>query len=285
MNLNLLSVDLEDWYTSAYLRDYVSKEECSPRIVESTVAILDLFNSKNVKATFFVLGTIAEKEPELIRRISSNSHEIASHGYSHTPLWNLTPAEFKKEIRLANQILQDITGKKVIGYRAPYASLEHKTAWAITVLEEEGFKYDSSLFPMRTPIYGVSGNPLAVYRISRQDILKHTPEATLIEIPFTVLSLGPFKIPCTGGIYGRFLPTPILKLLLRQVVKSQPINFYFHPWESYSDIPRVAAPIYNRVVSYYNTSGYLAKIESVIGSFNFTSFEHFLTAREEERIV
>jgi len=123
MSLNLLSVDVEDWYTSAYLRDYISTQDCSPRIVESTLPILDLFNSNKVKATFFVLGTIAEKQPELIRRIASYGHEIASHGYGHTPLRNLTPREFKKEIRLTNQILETITGKKVLGFRAPYASL------------------------------------------------------------------------------------------------------------------------------------------------------------------
>jgi len=273
--INVISVDLEDWYTSAYLRDYVSEKQCVPAIHEATLPILELFRQENINATFFVLGSIAEKHPSLIKKIADSGHEIASHGFSHTPLWKQTPASFKNEIRKTNGVLENITGKKVKGYRAPYASLDLSTAWAINILEDEGFVYDSSIFPMRTPLYGVKNAPVSEYKISSKNILQHNPSAKIIEIPFSIYQFGFLKIPCTGGIYGRMLPYFILKLLLSKIEKNRPINFYFHPWETYRGIPRINVPFYNRLVSYYNIETYLEKIAKATRQFNFCSFEQY----------
>jgi peptidoglycan-N-acetylglucosamine deacetylase len=275
---HLISIDLEDWYTSAYLRDYVKPTQITPQIEQSTEAILNLFAATGVKATFFVLGDIAKKHRALVKRIASDDHEIASHGYSHTPLWDLTPEMFHTEIVETNKVLEDITGKKVKGFRAPYCSLQQNTAWMLDILESEGFTYDSSIFPMRTILYGVNNAPLGKYGITSQNILQHNPDARLTEIPFTLFSKGGVKIPCTGGVYGRVLPYAILKALLQSVSGSRSINFYFHPWEAYNQTPVIEAPLFNRFISYYNTGAYLRRVEKLLGRFSFTSFEDYLAS-------
>lgn len=282
---HLLSVDLEDWFTSAYLRHYVKPEECFWQIEESTLPILDLFDRKKVKTTFFVLGAIAEKHPQLIKEIARRGHEIASHGYNHTPLWQLSPAQFRHELQLTNKVLQDITGKKVLGYRAAYASLDEKTARIIDILEEEGFEYDSSIFPMKTILYGVNGAPHNTYRISSKNILQHTPGAKIIEIPFSVYRAGILKIPVTGGVYGRLIPGALLRFLLKQVAADRAVNFYFHPWETYSKTPRIKTPLFNRFISYYGAGSYLEKIETIIDEFNFVTFEQYLQLNAQQHSV
>ncbi len=276
----IISVDLEDWHDSAYLRDYVNEENKIDRIVPATENILNLFSKYKTKATFFTLGSIAEKYPELIKSINDEGHEIASHGYTHTPLWNQCSEEFRLDLQKTNKILEEITGKKVIGFRAPYASLNQQTAWMIDVLKSEGFKYDASMFPMKTPLYGVKNAPLNVYRISSDNILENDKESDLIEIPFTVYKNGLFTIPCTGGIYGRFLPLPVLRFLFARIGKKRNINFYFHPWETDKEIPRIKVPVKNRLISYYNTSSYLRKIEKLLVRYKFTSIEQYLSDKK-----
>ncbi len=272
---SIISVDLEDWDTSAYLRDYLKKNYACPKITESTYPIIDLFKEKGIRATFFVLGIIAEKYPKLVKDIFENGHEVASHGYSHTPLWGLDEKRFRNELKKTSLIIENITGKKPLGFRAPYASLDKKTSWAVDVLKEEKFKYDSSIFPMATPLYGAPAAPFGPYRISAANIYKNDFESKLIEIPFTVANYGIIKIPCTGGFYGRVIPFSLLKYLLRKVSKSRYINFYFHPWET-SSIPRIKAPLFNRFISYFNTDNYLGKIEKLLDLFNCICFEDYL---------
>jgi len=270
---HFLSVDLEDWFTSAYLRDYVGNQNPVSRILETSKQILDVFENNNIKATFFVLGSIVESNPDLIKIIHQNGHEIASHGYSHTPLWELNKNSFEEEIKKTNALISNITNKKVKGFRAPYASLDHSTAWMLDILEKYDFLYDSSIFPMRTPLYGCKDAPLASYKISSNNIIQHNSKAKLIEVPFSVYQCGIIKIPCTGGIYGRFLPSFILHQFLKSISKSRSINFYFHPWEIDKEIPKIKVPLYNTIVSYYNTKNYLNKINYLVKKYKFTSFE------------
>jgi peptidoglycan-N-acetylglucosamine deacetylase len=270
---NLISVDLEDWYTSAYLVDHVRDDQIVSRIEEATYPILRLFERKKIHATFFVLGSIAKKYPALIRDIAHAGHEIASHGYSHTPLWKLTPDSFREEIQKTNYIIEGILGHKPIGFRAPLASLDKRTAWAISVLEEEGFIYDSSIFPMATPLYGAPGAPMQMYKISAANLYHHEPQAKIFEVPFTVACWGHLKIPCTGGIYGRFLPYWFLKRLFQRARKNGPVNFYFHPWETYPEIPRLDVPFINKIISYGNVDSYLQKIEGLLDCAEYCSFK------------
>lgn len=280
MRTNIISVDVEDWFSSGHLRLFVSPEQCVSRIEHTVQPILRMLAEKEIKATFFVLGSVAKLKPGLIREVSMQGHEIASHGYEHIPLWQSGMDKTLKDIQLTNKILQDITGKKVKGFRAPYASLNKGTSWLISLLEAEGFEYDSSIFPMRTPLYGVSGAPETIYRISADNILQHNPNAKLIEIPFTVWRLGLLKIPCTGGIYGRFLPFSVLRFLLKRVERKRPVNFYFHPWETDPAMPVIDVPVKNKIVAYYNVSTYLKKIDRLAGSFEFTSFERYLATHK-----
>lgn len=270
-----ISVDLEDWDTSAYLRGHIAGSDNPPKILESTYPILEMFEKKNIKAAFFVLGIIAEKFPGLIQDISRKGHEIASHGYSHTPLWRLNRESFRGEVRKTNLIIENITGKKPLGFRAPYASLDKTTSWAVDILREEGFRYDSSIFPMATPLYGAPGAPNKAYRISAKNIYKDDPASEMVEVPFTIIGFGPVIIPCTGGFYGRVVPLPLLKYFFKIVNKDRPVNFYFHPWETFTGIPRIKAPFFNRFVSYFNVKHYLGKIEQLLDSCEFISFKEY----------
>lgn len=274
--MNFLSIDLEDWHTSAYLREYVNEANYTPRIEESTLLILNSLERLNIKATFFILGSIAKKYPVLIKKIAAHGHEIASHGFSHTPLWNLNPTLFATEILETNKILEDLTGEKILGFRAPYASLRQDTSWAIDVLKEANFRYDSSIFPMRTPLYGVKNAPTSLYKISSNNICKNDPQSKLLEIPFTIYKNKFLSIPCTGGIYARFLPEFFLIYLLQKIEKKQGLNFYFHPWEIDNQIPKIDVPIYNKIVSYYKINNHLAKIERISSRFQFQTFKSAL---------
>ena len=273
---HFLSIDLEDWHTSAFLRHHLPEGKPVSQIEESTMPILRLLKETKTYATFFVLGSIAKEHPALIKRIAEDGHEIASHGFSHTPLWELSPASFREELEETNGILEEISGRKVKGFRAPYCSLDQSTAWILPILEELGFEYDSSIFPMRTTLYGVKDAPTGIYRISRENILRHQAKSSLVEIPFTVASYKIGRIPCTGGIYGRILPYFILEYLLGQVSAKRPINFYFHPWEVYPNTFRIKVPLFNRFVSYYNTDDYLGRIRKLLGTYHFSSFERIL---------
>lgn len=275
-SVHLLSIDFEDWHTSAYLRHYVRPEAAIHQLDKSTPPILDLLAQMGVSATFFILGSAAKAHPALIKRIAAEGHEIASHGYSHTPLWALTPASFRAEVVLTNKLLQDLTGRSVKGFRAPYCSLQADTAWMLDILEDEGFVYDSSLFPLRTILYGVNGAPTTMYRIASHNILQETPSAKLLEIPFTVYKKWGITVPCTGGVYGRLWPLWALQWLLQQTARQQPLNFYFHPWEAYAHTPRINAPWFNQFISYYNAKHYLPRVRQLGKTFSFTSFEKFL---------
>lgn len=279
-----ISVDLEDWDTSAYLRHHIPNANMCPKILESTYPILDLFDRKGVKATFFVLGIIAEKYPGLIKDISLRGHEIASHGYDHTPLWNLDTVSFRLETMKTLTIIEGITGIRPVGFRAPYASLDKTTSWALDILREQGFLYDSSIFPMITPLYGAPGAPSKAYRISAKNIYEDDPDSEMIEVPFTVISFGPIKIPCTGGFYGRVIPLSVLKYFFKTINRDRPVNFYFHPWETFTGIPVIKVPFFNRFVSYFNVKCYLNKIEQLLGCFNVISLKEYAEMKKNSSL-
>jgi polysaccharide deacetylase family protein (PEP-CTERM system associated) len=269
-----ISIDVEDWYHSGHLKEFAPKSNQVKRISFTIDQILDLFEANNVIATFFVLGEIARENPTLINKIYSKGHEIASHGYSHTPLWHLSHLKAQEEISTTNKILSDIIGKEIKGYRAPHYSLDEKTSWLIDILEEEGFDYDSSIFPVKTPLHGINGANLSPYYICKSNLLNNTSTAKIIEFPLTVYKLGFLKIPCTGGIYGRYIPQWMLSLMLKNIAKDRLVNFYFHPWEIDKEIPQINVPFKNKMVAYYNVDSYLEKIESILNLMSWTSFEN-----------
>ena len=166
-NVNILQIDVEDWYSDLDIKDWESYED---RIVQSTNKLLSILKERNVQATFFVLGYVAEHFPELVEKIKDENHEIASHGYSHTPITRQTPSEFEEDLLKSIRILEKITGDKIAGYRAPQFTVVEKTSWAIDIMKKNGLEYDSSIFPVKTHLYGVPDAPLFPYHISSSSI-------------------------------------------------------------------------------------------------------------------
>jgi len=208
---NMLSVDVEDW----------RETNC----VSEVHYLLELFNKTCTKATFFVLRSVAEREPELIRRIDREGHEVASHGGTHEQLFNKTPQMFLEELRQAIDILSDVTGKKVLGYRAPHFSIFKGTYWALDILRELGIKYDSSIFPFAGRRYGTPGFPRHPVRICLE-------KGAIIEIPLSTVHLFRRNWPVSGGGYFRLLPYALIHRAVREVNGNGiPFVVYCHPYE------------------------------------------------------
>jgi polysaccharide deacetylase family protein (PEP-CTERM system associated) len=267
--INALCVDVEEWYCSEFLKGYLPTQ-LDDQIEESLDPLLDLLRKRGVRATFAILGRVAEGHPDAVRRISAGGHEIACHGYSHTMLQNLTQAQFRKEIETTVQLLYSVTGERPRGFRAPSFSLDNTTKWAIDILAEAGFEWDASVFPLRTILYGVPHAPLHIYRLSRVDVTSEDGESNLVEFPMTVLSLGRLRIPVAGGFYLRALPHWFLSWALRRVTQTRPAILYVHPWELLPGTPRIRhLPLLSRFVTYYGTRGALGKLDRLLQEFEF----------------
>lgn len=286
--LNALSIDLEDWYHPELVRKFVLEKE--DLIVESTMPLLKMLDSSDVKATFFVLGAIAEKHPELIREIHGRGHEIASHGYSHMPLHLLDEKNFENEMRRATKLLEAITGEKPIGFRAPSFSLEQSTKWALSVLEKLGYKYDSSILPSNVSklagLYGVSSAPANIYSPSKHDITKISQRANIqlsglgnftvsssegiIEFPVSVVELCKLRIPVAGGFYFRFFPLKFTEFAIKKKNKENvPVMAFLHPWETHTKTPRLKMSRLSSFVTYFNIEQTLPKLEELLKTFKF----------------
>ncbi|NOQ55325.1 MAG: DUF3473 domain-containing protein [Nanohaloarchaea archaeon] len=272
---NALSVDLEDWYHPELLK---TKERQRPQIKESVAPILNLLDKYNTKATFFVLGNVAENNPNLIKKIKAQGHEIASHGYNHKSLKQITAEEFEKDIMKSKNILKKITGEYPIGYRAPTFSIDNNTKWAIDILEKQGFLYDSSIFPTKTHLYGVPDAPLNPYYPSRDDISRERRDKKgIIEFPMTVLPLKFYNLPTSGGFYLRLLPNQIIKAGIKnRNKKGFPAMLYIHPWETYSKTPRIRHGLISDFINYHGIDYALDKLESLLTSFKFKPVKSIL---------
>jgi len=282
----ILTFDLEFWYNSEFLKKYLpnNQERLKDYVPEAIFPLLKLLKKFNIKATFFVLGKVAEKYPGIIKKIYSEGHEIASHGYSHKTLNSLDREEFEKEIILSVELLEKITGKRPIGFRAPDFTLSNKTKWVLEILEKYGFKYDSSIFPFRTPLYGSSKAPLRIYKISKEDVYKIDETSKIIEFPLTVYQKLKVRIPVAGGFYFRFIPFPIYKFFLKAIQKERPIVLYIHPHELYNFIPDIKAPFWKIKLKYWKVNKSLEKLERLLRSFKFTSVENYINENHYDEI-
>ena len=264
---NVLSVDVEDYFQVAALSETIKVEEWSqitPRVENNTRRLLDLFDKHEVKATHFILGWVAEKFPELVKEIDSRGHEVASHGYSHQLVYDQTPEVFRDETARSKDLLEDILGKPVNGYRAASYSITKKSLWALDILCEIGFKYDSSIFPIRHDRYGIPDAKLLPHRL-------RTPNGNqIIEFPLTTSSLFGMKLPAAGGGYFRLYPYALSKYLLTKVQKSnRPIVFYLHPWEIDSEQPRVKASALSTFRHYNNLHKCEQRLDRLLSEFSF----------------
>jgi len=269
---NLLTVDLEEWYHPEYVKNKTlfRKEE---RIQHSLKKTLDLLNQHNLKATFFVVGELVEKHPEIIESIREDDHEIAFHGYCHEPLWNLDAEALCAEIKKFNSLI----GEKCAGFRAPSFSLDNKTKWALKVLENSGYQYDSSLFPAKTPLYGVWNAPTTPYKLSHDNVTKKDENAKLWEFPLLVYKLKFIRVPVAGGFYMRFFSVNLVAKAIKKLnQQGVPAIIFFHNWELDPQTPRLKLGLYRYFVTYHKLKETSKKLEHLLSEFQFTSIKEYM---------
>lgn len=263
--INALSIDLEHWWCNEFLTDYLPKNK-EVQIIESLNPLLKLLDCYDVKATFFVLGEVAEEYPEVVEDIYERGHEIACHGYSHKTLYKLGKDGFEEEIIKSMKILSKY---KPVGFRAPSFSVNNNTGWAFDILEKYGFEYDSSIFPFKTELYGVPNAPLHPYRPSKIDVANNDPYGNIVEFPLTVMRYAGLNIPIAGGFYLRILPLWFLVRAIRKVNSERHAIIYIHPWELYPKTPRMNAPFKSRFIAYYGINSAFKKLENLVKEFRF----------------
>ena len=271
---NVLSVDVEDYFHVAALSQTIKVADwpnIPPRVVNNTRRLLDLFDRRNVKATHFVLGWVAERFPDLVSEIDARGHEVACHGYSHQLVYDQSPEVFHAETRKSKEILEDILGKPVSGYRAASYSITKKSLWALDILCELGFKYDSSIFPIHHDRYGIPDAEPLPHKLA-------TPNGSqIVEFPLTTSSLLGVKMPAAGGGYFRLYPYALSRFLLRRVQKERkPIVFYLHPWEIDYEQPRVKVSALSTFRHYNNLDKCEKRLEQLLTDFDFTTMEQSL---------
>jgi polysaccharide deacetylase family protein (PEP-CTERM system associated) len=270
--INAMTVDVEDYFQVAAFEPYIEKKQWDTlphRVENNTHRILDLFASKRIKATFFTLGWVAERYPELIKRIVAENHELACHGYAHRRVTDQTSEQFREDIAKAKKILEDIGGKQVKGYRAPTYSIGAKNLWALDVLLEEGFKYSSSIYPVKHDLYGMPEASRFMYEpIADQDFK---------EIPITTLKLGDKNWPCGGGGFFRFYPYALSKWAFQRVndKEQQSGIFYFHPWEIDPEQPRQQGlSLKAKTRHYLNLNRMEGRIKQLLADFQWDTMEN-----------
>ena len=241
--------------------------------------LLELLARHRTRATFFVLGWVAKRQPELIRAIAAAGHEIASHGWDHARVTAQTPLVFRESIRRTKELLEDLTGEEVWGFRAPSFSIVRGREWALDVLIEEGYRYDSSLFPVRRPGYGYAGASPDPHWLER-------PHGALLEIPPATLHWCGMRLPAAGGAYFRLLPYSVVQAALRQCERRNvPGTFYIHPWEVDPAQPRVAVPWLTRLRHYGGLRRTARQLRQLMTDFRFTAVRDTVVALSESRQV
>ena len=264
---NAISVDVEDWFQVGAFERVIAREDwngLAHRVERNTDAVLALFAESGVKATFFTLGWVAERHPALMRRIVNGGHEIASHGWDHLRVFTLTPDQFRDDIGRARKTIEDASGHKVTGYRAPSFSIDQRTPWAHEILAEQGYAYSSSVAPVVHDHYGWPEAPRFAFR--------PVAGSALIELPVTTAKLGKRTVAAGGGGFFRLLPYRFSSWAVRQVNRDEarPAIIYFHPWEIDPDQPRVAnAPLKSKLRHYSRLSAMAGKLKRLMGDFEW----------------
>lgn len=267
MTVNAMTVDVEDYFQVSAFEPYISRDEWAhipSRVEQNTHKILDLFAEHDTKATFFTLGWVAERYPQLIRRMVEEGHELASHGYSHVRVTQQTPEAFREDVIKTKQLLEDVSGIEVIGYRAASYSINKSNMWALDVLGETGHKYSSSIYPIKHDLYGIPDAPRFAYR--------PMGEEGILEIPITTLQMFGKKLPCGGGGFFRLYPYVFSRWALQHVNKTdgQSGMFYFHPWEIDPDQPRqTGISAKTRFRHYLNLERMEKRLSSLLQDFHW----------------
>jgi polysaccharide deacetylase family protein (PEP-CTERM system associated) len=267
MVVNMLTIDVEEHFHASVFEGTIARDRwdrLESRVSASTDRLLEMLERAGVRATFFVLGWVAERYPTLVRRIAVCGHEIASHGYAHGLIYNDTPEAFRDDLRKAKRAIETAAGVQVFGYRAPSYSVTARSLWALDVLIEEGYQYDASIFPIHHDRYGIAASPRHAYRIWRQ-------HGSLWEIPGSTVRIAGVNVPVAGGGYFRLLPYAWTKWGIDRVNRreGQPVVFYLHPWEIDDRQPRFPLPRLQRIRHYNNLGRTEARFEQLLADFRF----------------
>ena len=269
------TVDVEEYFQVSALAPHVRRADWDrlvSRVEDSVARLLDLLARYEARATFFVLGWVGERHPEMVKRIARAGHEIASHGWDHARVTELGPPEFRDSVRRTKGLLEDLTGCLVLGYRAPSFSIVPGREWALDILIEEGHRYDSSLFPVRRKGYGYPGGRADFHWLER-------PVGRIAEVPPSTLRWCGMRLPAGGGAYFRLLPYGLTRAALKQCERrGVPGTFYIHPWELDPGQPRLAVPWPTRVRHYGGLGRTARRLERLLGEFRFTAVRDTVAA-------
>lgn len=272
---------MEDYFHVAAFEKVVERRAWSdfvPRVEANTHLILDLLDEESTKGTFFVLGWVGERLPGLVRQIHSRGHEVGCHGFGHERIYIIGPEKFRADVRRSKSLLEDLAGEKIHGYRAPTFSITEKSIWALDILLEEGFTYDSSIFPIRHDNYGMRLENPFPHEIRRAG-------GTLREFPMSTVKLrlptGAVRVPVAGGGYLRLFPLWFIKHAIRRINTrdGQPAVLYFHPWEVDPGQPRINACLKSRLRHYVNLRGTFGKVRELLSTFRFAPMADVLGMR------
>lgn len=275
---HFFTVDVEEYFQVKALESAVSPEEWTSRpsrLAGSIDALLELLEQHNARGTFFVLGWIAKHRPEVVLAIAAAGHEIASHGFWHERVTSLSLQSFRDDVRSSKRALQDLIGAEVVGYRAPSFSIVPGCEWAFDVLVEEGYRYDSSLFPIRRHGYGYPGSPRAAHVIQRL-------AGRIAEFPLATTRILRYPVPAAGGGYLRQFPLAIIRRAFQEASeRGEPATFYIHPWEVDPDQPRLAVSALNRLRHYRGLGSTLARVDLMLTEFRFDTIASYLPHLDE----
>jgi polysaccharide deacetylase family protein (PEP-CTERM system associated) len=274
MVINAMSVDVEDYFHVSVFDGIVPRSQwdrMESRVCANTERLLDIFDEFSVRSTFFVLGWVCERHPDLIRAIARRGHELASHGYAHRLVYDQTPQAFREDVRRAKHLLEDATGCRVGGYRAPSYSITPRSLWAIDILIEEGYRYDASIFPIRHDRYGIPVSARHPYAIERSG-------GVVTEVPGSTVRVGPMNLPVAGGGYFRIVPYAWTRWGIGRLnrLEGKPAVFYLHPWEIDPDQPRLAAGWLGRFRHYRNLDKTQDRLRRLLRDFRFSPIQALL---------
>lgn len=267
-----MTIDFEDCLCNEFLLKHIPEsldlKVVQSQVIEATDRLLRLLDKYDTRATFFVLGKVADNCPEYVKMLHESGHEISSHGYSHTVLSKLGKDGFEEELDRSTHLIKSITREQPLGFRAPSFSLDQSTAWAYPLLKKYGYEYDSSIYPIKNILYGVAKAPLVPYRPDLSDITRNNDDGPIIEFPLSVIKFW-MNVPISGGFYLRFFPSWFMDLSIGRVSKSRPVMLYIHPWETYQDTIRVRAPMLSMFEAYHGINSSINKLESLLQKHRF----------------
>ncbi len=274
--MNLLGIDFEDWFHPELIQRHITGLDKTPTVVNGIDKILDWLRKNETFATFFVVGELLEAKPELLDKIINGGHEIAFHTMYHT---RIDSPRFKEKFIEEIKLFDKLTSKKSRGFRAPSFSLNHSSSWLIDTLSDNNYRYDSSVMPAKTKLYGIPNADTKPYKISSSSLEQNDPSGKITEFPLLTTKLLGYTIPACGGFYLRFLPTTIIERAIKSNMKKGiPAAFFIHSWELTPELmPRIELPFSDSFITYHNIGKALSRMDSLIKKFKFTSFEKFIS--------